>query len=264
MKTMMLAGLGLLSCASFAQGFSDTFDSINPGWVQDRYDTQGFNSTFFDGDNRLEVTIGAADGFSQRTSPYNSGFYDFQGRQRSTGIGGTGVPWRVSGDVYVSNDMMSGTTNYDTEIWVRDSALNENDAYYPSAWFGRYDVSNFGVGTNLSTVLGAWDADLGNPWVEVTLASVLPTFTGNQWLTLAMEYDGSKVDYFANGVLYYSDTTASPLAQGSAQTVFLNSYNFDSGVDQTVYWDNVNAVPEPATMTALALGAAALMRRKKK
>lgn len=264
MKTVAFAGFALLSCVSFAQGFTDTFDTIDPAWVEDRYDPQGFNSVFFDGDNRLEITIGAADGFSNRTAPFQSGFYDFQGRQRSTGALGTGVPWRVSGEVYVTQDMLTGSTNYDTEIWARDSAINENDAYYPSAWFGRYDPTAYGTGTNLVTLLGAWDSELSNPWVEVELTSILPTFSANSWLELAMEYDGTKVDYFANGQLYYTDNTASPLAQGSAKTVFLNSYNFDSGVDQVYYWDNVEAVPEPATMTVLAFGALGLLKRKKK
>lgn len=262
-KYLVLAGMA--SCAlAFGQGFVDTFDTIDPAWVQDRYDTEGFESVFFDGDNRLKITVGEEDGFSNRIAPFNSGFYNFQGRQRSTGVGGTGVPWRVSGDVYVSMDMMNGTTNYDTEIWARDSALDENDAYYPSAWIGRYDPTAYGTGTNLVTVLGAWDPDAGSGWQEFSLASVLPTFAGDSWLNLAMEYDGSTVKYLANGVLYYTDTTVSPLAQGSAKTVFLNSYNFDSGSDVVYYWDNVEAVPEPATMTVLGLAALAAARRRKR
>lgn len=44
----------------------------------------------------------------------------------------------------------------------------------------------------------------------------------------------------------------------------LKSLEWDTGDLNWVQWDNINLVPEPATMTALALGALALIRKRRK
>jgi hypothetical protein len=44
----------------------------------------------------------------------------------------------------------------------------------------------------------------------------------------------------------------------------LKSLEWDTGDINWVQWDNINLVPEPATMTALALGALALVRKRRK
>jgi hypothetical protein len=53
-----------------------------PGvWYTDRYAPAGFVSSLFDGDNRLEHSINAADGASSRPPAYSSAFYNTQGRK---------------------------------------------------------------------------------------------------------------------------------------------------------------------------------------
>lgn len=78
-----------LVCAAPAMALTLTFDSPvvtgssqAPGvWYTDRYAPAGFQTAFFDGDNRLKHSISAADAASLRPSGFSSAFYDTQGRK---------------------------------------------------------------------------------------------------------------------------------------------------------------------------------------
>lgn len=73
-----------LVCAAPAMALTLTFDSPvvtgssqAPGvWYTDRYAPAGFQTAFFDGDNRLKHSISAADAASLRPSGFSSAFYD--------------------------------------------------------------------------------------------------------------------------------------------------------------------------------------------
>lgn len=134
---------------TFAQ-LTETFDSIDAGWVTDRYEPNGFTSAFFDEDNRLKLDICTADAVNNRPSGFSSTFYNSQGRKRALGdIGGN---WRVSIDMYISAAMLTSTTHWEGDLWVRDNNPDESQPFYPSMWIGRYDASDVTSGTNLKTL----------------------------------------------------------------------------------------------------------------
>src|SRR6185369_1127654 len=100
-KQFILAALALAAfpIAAVAQ-FADTFATINPAWVTNRFEPAGFASALFDGDNRLRLTIADTDSAANRPFTYDSEFYNTQGRQRAGGI--TGL-WSLSAQVFVSS-----------------------------------------------------------------------------------------------------------------------------------------------------------------
>jgi len=98
----------------------------------------------------------------------------------------------------------------------------------------------------------------------------LTTFAGltankNQWnkLVMTMNYTSGTMSIALNGV-----TSATTLSLASVATTVVDDADLISratGFEVGHFDDlNIEAVPEPATMTALALGAAAMLRRRKK
>lgn len=263
-KILALAAVAFGTTAlSFGQAFTDTFDSINPAWVTDRYEPAGFSSVNFLGDNRLKIDISAADSYQNRTSGYQSTFYNTQGRQRAAS---NMSPWTVSGDLYISDDMLTGANLRRTDLWARDSNSVENNAKYPIFGVIRNDGTGdaFDPNGTLTTRWRVWDDDTSNGWVDLGDA-----VTGG-WHNLAITSTGSSFEYRLDGNVVYTDNTYSASGFDALQTVFVEAYSFGDATHATtdnysVYWDNISAgpVPEPASMTVLGLGALALIRRRR-
>lgn len=242
---------------TFAQ-LTDTFDTIDAGWVTDRYEPNGFTSAFFDGDNRLKLDISTADSVNNRPSGFSSTFYNFQGRKRALGdIGGN---WRVSIDMYVSAAMLTSTTRWEGDLWVRDNNPDESQAFYPSMWIGRYDANNFYAGTDLKTYFGAFDSATG------ALIEVEQTSLTAGWNTMTIAYNGTSFEHYFNGNLFYTSQPGSVSPFNAAGSVFVQGVNFSNsstnGDSYSLYFDNLQAVPEPMSMTLLALGLGALAKRR--
>lgn len=255
--------LVLVATASAPAAVVDTFDFIDPAWVTDRFEPHGFNSVFFDGDNRLEISIDDAESSANRPSGFGGLFYNTQGRQRPVALD---TPWTVSGDVYVSSDMLSGSNLRRTDLWTRDSNPVEINAQYPIIGIIRNDPADpFNPNAaSLATRWRVWDGDTANGWVDLG-AAVTPG-----WHTLSITADGSSFAYEIDGGSVYLDATASQAGFEGLQTVFVEAYNFspenltNGGQNYSVYWDNVTAVPEPAgaVLVASAMLAGLLRRRR--
>ena len=89
-------------------------------------------------------------------------------------------------------------------------------------------------------------------WVDMGLPS---GFTYDSWYTLNIELVGNEFVYTVG------DLTISVSALGSDYigNVILHGQNTQAGVDYVMYWDNINAVPEPATFTYLILSLVGLL-----
>lgn len=262
-KILAFAAIALGSTAiSFGQSFTDTFDTIDPAWTTDRYEPAGFQSVNFDGDNRLQISISAADSYQNRPGGFQSTFYNTQGRQRAAS---NSNPWEVSGDLYISSDMLSGENLRRTDLWTRDSNTDENFAKYPIIGVVRNDASDpFNPMGSLTTRYRVWDDDTMDGWVDVG-----PTVTEG-WHHMSIAATGTAFNFSIDDTLVYTDNTVSASGFDALQTVFVQAYSFGDATHATtdnysVYWDNIHAgpVPEPASMTVLGLGALALIRRRR-
>ncbi|OJI09443.1 MAG: hypothetical protein COV08_01010 [Candidatus Vogelbacteria bacterium CG10_big_fil_rev_8_21_14_0_10_49_38] len=258
-KMLVLLSAFVLTIAELASAgsFSDPFDALDSAWVTDRFEPAGFSSVVFDGDNRLEIAISATDSEANRPAGFTSGFYNTQGRQRDALMA---EPWVISGDLYLSLDMLLGDNLRRTDLWARTSDGPEANAQYPIIGMRRFDpLDPFNpLAGDIASTWRVWDSDTVDGWVNLAT----PMVAG--WNTLSIESDGLSYLYRINGVEVYEDLTISAFAT-DLTTVFLQGYNF--GGDYEVYWDNVSAatlapVPEPATILLLMLGAGVVAIRR--
>ena len=249
-------GLGWVAVAwpGLAQAqFSDTFDTINPAWMTDRYEPAGFAVASFQGDNRLQITIDQTGSAANRPSPaYSAALYNTQGEERPTGIAGE---WTLSAEVYVSSAYATTSGQLiKTDLWGHAGTSLNNGDY---AIFGFTNDSptdplnpaaldrafRFQVFTGTTNDPTSW-ANAGVP----------SGFTFDAWHSLKITSTGSTADYLLDGVEIYRDPI---FAGANLQGVYLQAYNFGqvdgNGLNSySVYWDNALAVvPEPGAFACV-------------
>ena len=239
----------------------DTFDTINPAWVTDRYAPAGFQSVSFLGGQSLQITIDQTGSSANRPAPtYTAPFFNTQGDQRPVGIVGD---WSLSAQVYVSSAFDTTTGQLvQTDLWAHTGTAPSNGDY---AIFGLTNASPTDPlkpnALDRSLRFQVFDGTVADPtsWFDVGLPA---DFTFNAWHTLAEVYTGTTVEYLLDGVAVYTNLADDG---DSLQSAAIEAYNFGqtdiNGLNSySVDWDNAIAatvIPEPATC-ALALGLASL------
>ncbi|MEC9435357.1 MAG: hypothetical protein VYD87_20835 [Pseudomonadota bacterium] len=214
-------------------------------WYVDRYAPAGFESEFFDGDNRLALTLDDADNSAGRGAQ-SSSFYATQGRKFDT-------PEADSMSIEMYIDSSFDGQGRIGGLWA--TAVDSGDAisYYPIVEF--IDDSFYAF-DSLGEVSGGF-IDLG-----------LPTgFTYDEWVEIGFRLDAGMIVFSLNGEDKLSLSAGGTV---SFANVILQGINADPGVDRTIYFDNLvvtGEVPVPAALPLLAgalglLGVAARRRRR--
>jgi MYXO-CTERM domain-containing protein len=214
-----------------------------PGvWYTDRYAPAGFQSAFFDGDNRLQHQIAAADGANSRPGSFSGAFYNTQGRKYDLPSGST----FLAIDLYVPADWAS-TERRMAGVW--GTAFNALDAVsaYPILEFTSDSASPRFRGYNTND--GSW-IDLGLP----------SGFSYDAWYTLQIEFTGGQFIYSVGDV---SGSVVDLNSSVSIGNTILQGHNTTDGVSYDIYWDNLTTVPAPGAFALLALGGLALSRRRR-
>lgn len=238
-----LVAVGPAGAASITAQTFDTDPVLGssqaPGvWYTDRFAPAGFESEFFEGDNRLAHTISAADGATGRPSSFSSSFYNTQGRKFDT----------------------AGATSISVDFYV-DSAFQSDSGRIAGIWGTGFlgdgsTISHFPIIEFADSDFQVWD---GAQFVDPTTA---PVFSFDTFVSLGIVLDtvNDVFNFFIGGQQVLTTGASGTQSIGN---IILQNINTDAGVDRTVYWDNltaesVAAVPVPAALPLLAAAIAGL------
>jgi len=228
--------LGALPRAVEAQ-FVDTFDTIYPAWVVDRYPPAGFASVNFDGDSCLSITIDQTGSTANRPAQFNSEFYATQGYQRPAGI--TGL-WTLSARVFVSSAFNTTTGPLVcSELWGHTGTTPEGGAYMTLGFTNASPSDPFNpTAADRAFRFEAWDCNTLD-WIDL---GVPAGFVFDTWHTLSGASTGNTFEFSIDGVLVRTIPTA---AGDDLLTAFIEGYNFDQAGSYSVYWDDLIAGVAP-------------------
>ncbi len=251
LTTTLVAALAITAVpgAALAQ-FVDTFNTIDPAWVANRYAPAGFASVIFDGDSRLQLTIDQSGSTANRDITFSSAFYNTQGLQRPGGITGE---WTLSTQVYVSSDFDTVTgALVSSDLWGHTGATPGGGDYAILGFTNASPTDTLNAAAaDRSFRFVAFDGNTGN-WFNL---GVPAGFAFDAWHTLSETSTGTSFEYFIDGSLLLTNSTT---AGNDLMSAMVQGYNFGETPGYAVYWDNVSAsaIPEPATSAIIAAVAA--------
>jgi hypothetical protein len=241
---LALVSFGLVAPAQ--AGVINTFD--NPGdivlsptqapgaWYTDRYAPAGFAAGQSGGGRTGVLALSLSDtaGRVDRSAPFNTAFYNTQGRKF---------------------DLASGTTSLFIDLYV--PATGTAGGRYAGLWATAVDGANaIAAYPIIEAANGGFQVwDTANPmggWHTIA------GFSGtDQWYEIGFDYANGQYNYYINGQLVKS--FSAPPATFS--NVILQGYNTETGVNRTINFDNLSttsSVPEPATVVTIGLLAGAV------
>jgi len=203
-------------------------DSQTPdAWYPDRYPPAGFNSSYYDEDNRLNVTIDKDDYL-----PHGTTFHNYQGRKYDLA---NPINTYLTADLYIGSDWE--TNNRHASLWA--TTFNETDAISGYPIFGFTNGSGFKIYSQDVDQDGN-DTD-GDGYLESGWYTVgFPTSVWNgydAWYTLEIKLTASSYKYYINDELVWTDImTFNSQYFGN---MMLQGYNYNETYN--IYWDNVGA-----------------------
>lgn len=199
-------------------------------WYTDRYAPAGFASPVsFGADNRLKLSINAADGASSRPGGFGGAFYNTQGRGFDVGTATDAVEIQL----YIPTSW-STTNKRMAGLWGVASHLADGALTYPIIEFSS---------DNNNPRFRVWEdfANGGNgAWVDIGLPS---GFSYNNWYNLKIRLLPSGQFLMSAGSLNYITTSYAAFASNRIKSIILQGHNYDpavagAGVTYDIYWDN--------------------------
>lgn len=167
-------------------------------------------------------------------------------------------------NVAVRYSLLGGTTNAQVSEQVRVTNSNNSSAVFQLVQYNNYDTSNnVGTGDTIQRTNSSSITQTGtgaNPAILQSGATAIPTFSqiGQEFLVTVTNGAFSNLDSAAGANV---GQTFSP---SDAAYAFQWNANISAGGTFQVGTDKIaGAVPEPASMAALGLGALALIRRRR-
>jgi len=235
-----IAAISIANPAFAAGNIMPSFATVPTGWVTDRYDPAAFANvgTFQGHTNVLGISIDGSTGFGARPSPYQSSFYNTQGK-KFTFSPTQGAGSILSADLYIPASWANAANgNVRTDMW---GTMVDTDGLISN--YAIIGFTNYGGAPRLRV----WDDDTANGWVDLTT----PISYGT-WHNFSIQLNGdSSIGYYVNGALVYTDVDTA--LSTAFKEVIMQAYNFEDPAilgavlaPYTAHWSNSVAVPTNA------------------
>ena len=191
----------------------------------------------------LTIGVDVLDGQNTRPPPFNTQFYNIQGREISfPSVQGAGTT--VAGSLYIpaswnTSNVADPVLNRRSELLLQYTPLandgfcpagNDECLYYGAIGFSSAQVADqlAGGGTPRIRILKKGVAD---GWINLTTP-----FLSDAWNDMCVSFTGTTLEYFLNGTLVFTDTSLIPIdpSQGPPtrlRSATVENYNFGSSFD---------------------------------